>query len=150
MAKHSSWEGDAAGSLIGACVLLTIVIVVILGRIVLGTAKEIGRVYLENLRGRSARLLWYALGGLFGVWLLCGVVAAAAPAAGAVCVYTAAWAFLAYVVAIEVVDWQAQPGLPRPGDRDSLDTYLGGFGGTNADSLGSSKKKERVAADVAA
>jgi uncharacterized iron-regulated membrane protein len=131
VARHSDWEGEAVSSLIVATVLLAGFIIVILGRIALATAKEIGRVYIENTRSTSARPLWYALAGLLGVWLLCGVVAAIVPTAGAACVYTAAWTFFIFVVTIEVIDWQARPGLPRPGDVDSLDTYLGALGASS-------------------
>jgi hypothetical protein len=106
-------------------------IVIAAGTLAVATLKEIGRVYLENGGKESTRFLWYLLGGLFGLWLLCGIVAAALPTASAACAYTAAWSFLVYVVAIEVVDWRARPRLPRAGDRDSLDTYLGDF--THAD-----------------
>ena len=124
MARHQSWDADVGGSLVGLTVMLMLLIAFVLCKVATATAKEIGRVYLENAHATLARLLWYSLGGLFGVWLLCGVVAAAMPAVGAACVYGAAWAFLVYVLAIEMIDWRARPGLPRAGSVGSLDTYL--------------------------
>jgi hypothetical protein len=146
MSRQSSWEGDAAAGLLTAAVLLTIFIVMAAGKVALVTLKEIGRVYVENTSKESARLLWYALGGLFGLWLISGVVAAALPAASTACAYTAAWSFLAYVVAIEVVDWLARPSLPRAGDRDSLDTYLGDFANPKPSGARSIEADERAAA----
>jgi hypothetical protein len=150
VSRNSNWQGDVAGSLVGAAIVLTILVVIVLSKIALAMAKEIGRIYVDNARSSSARFLWYALGGLFGIWLLCGVVAALMSGAGTACVYAAAWAFLSYVVSIEVVDWQARPGLPRSGDRGSLDTYLGGLGNVNRDSSGQSREQEQGLDDVAA
>ncbi len=129
MARYQSWEGDAAAGVVFALVVLVALAAVGIWKIAEATLKEIGRIYVENgSRGRTARLLWYVLAGLLGIWLLCGVIGAAVPAAAAACANIAAWGFFAYILSLEVIDWHARRGEPKPGDLGNLDTYIGNLG----------------------
>ena len=149
MARHQSWEGEAAAGLTMAVLLLAVLVAIGAWKVTEMTLKEIGRIYLDHGgRGSTARLLWYALVALVAMWLLCGIVALAVPTAAAPCAYLAAWAFLTYVLSIEIVDWKARRGQPRPGDPRSLDTYLSGLGISSSEPLEASNGHRRsVTAD---
>jgi hypothetical protein len=126
--RRSSWDGEAAAGLTFALVAIVILVAYVMWKVTEATLKEIGRIYTERGHGPTGRRLWHALGALAGFWLICGIVASVDHAAVGSCGFCAAWAFLAYVLFIEVTDWQARRGEPKPGDLGSLDTYLGSIG----------------------
>jgi fatty acid desaturase len=101
---HWDWEDAAAGMAVAIALLVLAVIVTV--AILLAT--EVVRIYRERARegGEIGRFLWTALAGL----LLCWGVAAvfmAIPGTFPIGLAVATWGFLAFAVAVEIVDWHA-------------------------------------------
>ncbi len=98
------WE-DAVGGLVVVVALLVIAVVVTL---IILLATELVRIYRERARAGSeiGRFLWTALAGLILCWGIAAVFIAI-PATLPIGLAVAVWSFLAFVVAVEVVDWRA-------------------------------------------
>lgn len=130
MSRNQSWDESAATGITTAVVALAGLALLAAAALAAATLAEIGRIYTEHAGDeQTSRPLWYALVGLLGLWLVCGIVAATTPSVVAVCAYTAAWGFFAYVIAIEVADFWARRHDPTPEQLSNVDTYLTGLGG---------------------
>jgi hypothetical protein len=115
--KNPSWEWEnaAAEGLAGLVILALIVVAAVVATLLIIVCTELGRIYQR--RGFSptatARALWIALAGLLACWLVAGLLATS-PATLAAGLYLAAWAFLAFVIAVEACDQYEQRFDPAP------------------------------------
>lgn len=100
MSRRSA-ENQAAG----LAALIALIIMAVVVAFLVAMATEIIRIYRARAfqPTRTARLLWAALAGLLGVWLLAGLLALH-PQSVPLAAYLASWSFLAYCIMVEVCD----------------------------------------------
>jgi hypothetical protein len=127
---RSSWEDELAaslaGSLLGLALLLAIIAAAAVATLIFVTLKELLRVYSARAFGsdaRSRQLLWASLAALLILLLVAGLLLTLHPLAALI---LASWSFLAFVIAIEVVDrlGPPQPAAPAPAELSVDDVLL--------------------------
>ncbi len=127
------WEESAAAGLVGLALVVAIVVAAILITLLVILLKELGRVYLARAfeATRTARILWFALAGLLGAWLVAGLLATSS-ATLSLALSLAAWSFLAFVLVVEGCDWYAGCDDRQALTASSLEDVLGGWPGEPA------------------
>lgn len=118
------WEDAAATGIAGLCLVVAIVVAAFLMTILIILTRELIRVYQSRATQPTlvARILWVALALLLGVWLVAGLLLTHAATTG-LGAYSAAWAFLLFVVVVEGADvYAGRYDLDEPelGTLDSL------------------------------
>jgi hypothetical protein len=127
--RNWSFEDQMIEGLAGLMLWATIIVSAIVMTILIVLLKELGRVYAARAfqPTRTARVLWIALAGLVGLWLL-GAVLATNPANAVLGAYIASWAFLAFVLVVEGCDQYEKRFDPPPQaeeDEESIQDVLG-------------------------
>ena len=115
--RSSDRSEEAIAGLVGLALLVTAIVIAVIVIVIISLVTELWRIF--KTRGfehtQHSRILWGALAGLLGLWLVAGLLATN-PSTASLALVIGCWSFFVFVLVCLCVDWhsrRAEPKVPK-------------------------------------
>lgn len=115
--RSSDRSEEAIAGLVGLSLIVAAIVLAVIVIVAISLVTELGRIYKTRgfERTQQSRVLWSALAGLLGLWLVAGLLATN-PATVSLALAIGCWGFFIFVLVCLCVEWysrRAEPKVPK-------------------------------------